>query len=132
MVLSLCCCLMNHGYGQTEDQPLIAVHDSTHLIEAQPKGGNAEFFKFLADFIYYPTRCQSEGINGHVLLRFMVDVDGSISKVVVLEQSSLCPEFSQEAIRIMSISPRWIPAQLNGKAVKSYRTLPIRFNITSR
>jgi protein TonB len=64
-----------------------------------------------------------------VLLRFVVDVDGSIMNIQVLEVSTKCPEFAKEAVRILKNSPRWIPGMYNGRFVKSYRELPLKMAV---
>ena len=77
----------------------------------------------------YPVRCQDEGINGSVVLRFIVDSKGKISDIKVIEDTKTCPEFTTEAIRILQKSPRWVPGQNNGRFIKSYREIPIKLSV---
>ncbi len=109
------------------------VQDSVYLIhkgqKAQFRGGELAFQKYIAKNFKYPLRCQDNGIGGSVVLRFVVEVDGSISHIRVMEASSKCPEFAQEAVRILRNSPRWIPGMYNGRYVKSYRELPLRLSV---
>jgi len=97
--------------------------------KAQFNGGELAFQKYVANNFKYPIRCQDKGISGSVVLRFVVEVDGSISNVRVMEGSAKCPEFAQEAVRILKNSPRWIPGTYNGRNVKSYRELPLRLSV---
>jgi TonB family protein len=97
--------------------------------KAQFKGGEAEFQKYITKNFRYPTRCQDKGIRGSVVLRFVVEMDGSISNVRVIEGTAKCPEFAQEAVRVLKKSPRWIPGIYNGQYVKSYRELPLRLSV---
>ena len=110
-----------------------ADQDSVYLIhkgqKAQFKGGELAFQKYVAKNFKYPLRCQDNGIGGSVVLRFVVEVDGSISHIRVMEASSKCPEFAQEAVRVIKNSPRWIPGMYNGRYVKSYRELPLRLSV---
>ncbi len=92
-------------------------------------GGEAAFMNFISANFEYPVRCQEEGINGEVQLRFVVEIDGRISYISILKETKACPEFTAEAIRILKKSPRWIPAQLKGKSVRSYYTVPITLQL---
>ncbi len=98
-------------------------------VRAMPKGGMNAFYGFVAENFTYPKRCQSKGINGYVLLMFVVEVDGSISDVKPIETTATCPEFAEEAIRVLLAAPKWTPAQKNGKPVKSYRKMPIKLEV---
>ena len=90
-------------------------------------GGNSEFSRYIQDRMVYPIRCKLAKINGKVMARFIVNVDGTVSNVEILEHNYLCPEFSKEAIRVISQSPRWKPAMVDGKPVKCFQTIPLKF-----
>ena len=94
-------------------------------VQAKFFGGDEAFIAFVKDHFVYPTRCQDEGINGNVTLRFVVDLEGRVSNIVPLEETKTCPEFTAEAKRVLALSPRWMPGQINGNPVKSYRVVPI-------
>jgi protein TonB len=98
-------------------------------VQAMPKGGINKVYQFVQEKFEYPERCQSEGINGYVLLKFVVDVDGSISDVKPIETTADCPEFTKEAIRVLLAAPKWTPAQNGGKPVKAYRKIPIKLEV---
>lgn len=107
-------------------------HDSAAKkveVQARFPGGDSAFRSFIANNFNYPARCLDEGISGYVLLRFIVDTKGNISNVTVIEETKSCKEFSQEAIRVLKMSPRWIPGMVNGKFVKSYRVIPIKLSL---
>jgi protein TonB len=106
-----------------------SVYSSGMEQKAQFKGGDKAFQRYVMDNFMYPARCQENGIGGSVLLRFVVDVDGSIVNIQVLEVSTKCPEFAKEAVRILKNSPRWIPGMYNGRFVKSYRELPLKMAV---
>jgi protein TonB len=106
-----------------------SVYSSGMEQKAQFKGGDKAFQRYVMDNFTYPARCQENGIGGSVLLRFVVDVDGSIVNIQVLEVSTKCPEFAKEAVRILKNSPRWIPGMYNGRFVKSYRELPLKMAV---
>ena len=87
------------------------------------------YIKKVQSEIQYPISCHEHGVNGIVVLRFIVDSKGKISDIKVIEEVKTCPEFTTEAIRILQKSPRWVPGQLNGRFIKSYREIPIRLSV---
>jgi TonB family protein len=92
-------------------------------------GGETAFREYVGNEFQYPIRCQDEHINGSVVLRFVVDATGKISRVSAIEETKSCPEFTAEAIRILQRSPRWIPGQNKGRFVSSWREIPIRLTV---
>lgn len=98
-------------------------------IEARFSQGHDSLMRYIQSNFEYPARCQEEEIKGYVLLRFLVDMQGRVSRIYAVEKTNACPEFEYEATRVlMTTSGLWIPAQLNGKPVRSWRQLPIRFS----
>jgi len=110
---------INTGSGSGD--PLTKVEN-----DAQFPGGDAAFITFVQENFQYPPRCQEEGISADILMKFVVDVDGRVSRISCIVPSKSCPEFTDEAIRVLKKSPRWIPANNNGKFVKAWRTIPIQ------
>ena len=98
-------------------------------VKASFPGGESSFRDYVANEFQYPVRCQDEGINGSVVLRFVADQSGRISRVTAIEESKSCPEFTEEAIRVLKRSPRWIPGQNKGRFVVSWREIPIRLTV---
>jgi periplasmic protein TonB len=81
--------------------------------------------KYLANNIRYPEMARESGTKGKVVIRFVVNEDGSVSNLTVLKSiGSGCEE---EAMRVIKSMPKWKPGKQNGKAVKVYFTLPINF-----
>jgi TonB family protein len=105
------------------DEPI-----QTVAIKPSFPGGETAFLEYVADEFQYPVRCQDEHINGSVVLRFVVDNTGKISRVSAIEETKSCPEFTAEAIRVLQRSPRWIPGQNNGRFIDYWREIPIRIN----
>jgi TonB family protein len=105
------------------DEPVLTVG-----VKPSFPGGEAAFREYVGNEFQYPIRCQNKGINGSVVLRFVVDASGKISRISVIEETKSCPEFTQEAIRVLKQSPRWIPGQNNGRFVSSWREIPIRLS----
>lgn len=115
--------------NQVRNSPADSVVTIGITKEATFLGGVEAFNHFVEENFQYPTKCAELGINGDVLLKFVVEKDGSITHVTVLKQTQTCPEFTDEAIHIIRRSPRWIPAQKNGKYVRSYQTVPIKLRL---
>lgn len=98
-------------------------------VEAKFPGGPKAFEDFIIKNFEYPERCKDEGIEGYVLLKFVVDLQGRISRIEPVEQNARCEEFTKEAIRVLKLSPPWIPAQNNGKFTIAWRQLPIKLSL---
>ena len=105
------------------------IQSDSGIVQAQPRGGMKKFYKFIAANFKYPTRCQSAGINGEVLLKFIVELDGTLSNFEVIEYTKACPEFAKEAIRVLKKSPKWKPAMKNGTPIRHFRRMPIKFQV---
>lgn len=99
------------------------------IINARFLGGEDLFLRYVVDEFVYPNRCQDAGINGYVLIRFMVDRNGYVSRCQILQGSSNCPEFGKEAIRIFYLCPQWIPATHESKNINAYFQVPISLRI---
>jgi protein TonB len=109
---------------QEEKKPEIFSH-----VEVPPSfpGGEKELMKWLTENINYPVIAAEQGIQGRVILRFVVGPDGSVGNVEV--QRSLDPSCDKEAVRVVKKMPRWIPGKQNGNAVYVYYTLPVLFKL---
>lgn len=90
-------------------------------------GGEAALYKFLSDNIVFPQLAADNGVKGRVMVEFVVGLDGSISNAKVLRK--LDPLCDEEALRVIRSMPKWNPARQNGKAVRSYFTMPIVFEL---
>jgi len=88
-------------------------------------GGEAALMKFLSTNIHYPLSAAEKGIEGRVILRFIVRKTGEVSDVEVIR--GLSPDCDQEAIRVISMMPKWTPGRQNGRDVSVYFTIPIKF-----
>ena len=92
---------------------------------ATPVGGFPDFYKFVFKNLKYPQEAKRKGIEGKVYVQFIIQMDGSISDIKVIH--SLGFGCDEEAIRIMSIAPKWIPGKQRGNPVRQRYTLPIIF-----
>lgn len=98
-------------------------------VEQMPQfpGGDVELMKFINSGIKYPTIAAENGIEGRVVIRFVVGKDGSVSDVQVVR--SLDPSCDKEAMRVVKTMPKWVPGKQNGRNVPVYYTLPVLFKL---
>jgi Ca-activated chloride channel family protein len=107
-----------------DDDDIDAVFNSVEVNASFP-GGIEALMEFLAQNLKYPNT--DAGIQGKIVLKFIVEKDGSITDVQVIK--SLHELFDAEAIRVVKLMPKWIPGKQNGNPVRSYFTLPVSFTL---
>ena len=96
-------------------------------IRAEYPGGQSELMSFLRNNIRYPVEARRQGIKGRVVVKYIVERDGSISNVIVVEK--VHPLLDEEAKRVTQLMPNWKPGMQDKQAVRSYFTLPISFKL---
>lgn len=96
---------------------------------AQFPGGATALRKFLANNMVYPQRAVEEGLQGKCYITFIVSAEGELLQPIVQKGVHRCPECDAEALRIISIMPKWIPAKEKGKAVYSRFNLPFSYTL---
>ena len=104
--------------------------DKVYAVVEQPPtfpGGEAALLAYVAKNIKYPASALEQEIQGVVLLRFVVLENGSVGEVLVTR--GIDPACDKEAMRVVKSLPRFIPGKQQGKGVKVWYTLPIRFQI---
>lgn len=101
------------------------------VVENMPEfpGGNAALMAYLKKNIKYPTICQEQGIQGRVIVQFVVNADGSIVDPQVIKPIN--PYLDKEALRVVSGMPKWKPGEQRGKAVRVKFTLPVTFRLSN-
>lgn len=90
-------------------------------------GGEEAFKKFLKSELRYPEEARAIGIEGTVLVQFVVEKDGRVSQPKVL--ISIYPALDDEALRVISKSPKWIPGEHFGNKARVYLQMPIQFQL---
>ncbi len=98
-------------------------------VEQMPQfpGGNEELLNYISKQLKYPVIAQENGIEGMVVVQFVVKADGHVGDIKVVR--SLDPYCDREAVRVVQSLPQWIPGKQNGRNVPVYYTLPIRFKL---
>lgn len=95
----------------------------------QPAAFKGNVNKWLSSHISYPQTAQDNNVQGKVVVRFIVEKDGSVSGVTVLK--SVDRDLDKEAVRVVKSMPKWQPGKNNGVPVRSYFTLPINFRLAN-
>ena len=90
-------------------------------------GGDSELLKYVAENTIYPTEAKTNGIQGKVIIRFVVERDGSVSRAEVYRGAD--PLLDQEALRVIKTLPKFKPGMQDGKAVPVWFMLPITFTL---
>ena len=99
------------------------------VVEEMPQfpGGQAALLEYLAKNIKYPVVAEENGVQGRVIVTFVVEKDGSITDVRVVK--SVDPSLDKEAQRVVKSMPKWIPGKQNGSAVRVKYTVPVTFRL---
>ncbi len=99
------------------------------VVEEMPEfpGGMGECMKWLSKNMKYPTISQENGVQGRVIVQFVVNRDGSIVDATVAR--GVDPYLDKEALRVVGQMPKWKPGKQRGKAVRVKYTLPVMFRL---
>ena len=99
------------------------------VVEQMPSfpGGNTALMKFLNENIHYPVVAQENGVQGRVVVSFVVERDGHITDVQIAR--SVDPSLDKEAQRVVKSMPKWIPGKQNGSAVRVKFDVPVSFRL---
>ena len=99
------------------------------VVEEMPQfpGGPSALFEYLSKNIKYPVVAEENGVQGRVIVTFVVERDGSITDVKVVK--SVDPSLDKEAQRVVKSMPHWIPGKQNGSAVRVKYTVPVTFKL---
>ena len=99
------------------------------VVEQMPTypGGQDALFEYLQKHIKYPVIAEENGIQGRVIVTFVVERDGSITDITVVK--SVDPSLDKEAKRVIGTMPHWIPGKQNGSSVRVKFTVPVTFRL---
>lgn len=97
--------------------------------EARFAGTADEMNKFITENLVYPPDAVDLGLQGKCFVKFVVEVDGTLTHVSIVKGVPDCPQCDKEAIRVVKMMPPWIPETFQGKKVRSWAQLPINFTL---
>lgn len=115
-------------YVEESDDEIINVIVPIPEVDARFPG---DVNKWLSEHIKYPYICLERGIQGRVIVSFVVETDGSITDIQVVRSPSADSnkDLGTEAIRVVQMMPKWIPARQGNKPVRSRFNLPVMFRL---
>lgn len=99
------------------------------VVEKMPSypGGNGALQKWLASNITYPAAAAENGVEGRVIVAFVVETDGSVSDVKIAR--GVDPSLDREALSVVKRMPKWIPGMQNGSPVRVKFNVPVTFKL---
>ncbi len=108
-----------------EEEIFVAVEQ-----QAEFPGGQAALMKWLSNNVRYPETAQQNDVQGRVIVKFVVEKDGSIGAATILK--GVDKDLDREALRVVKKMPKWQPGKNNGVAVRSYFNLPVVFKLQNQ
>ena len=117
-------------YVEVEEETVEEEAIPFQLVEEKPsfQGGDAnQFSKWVNSRLVYPEIAKENGVQGRVTLQFTVEKDGTVTKVKVLR--GVDPSLDKEAVRVVSMSPKWKPGKQRDRAVPVTYTFPVIFQL---
>ncbi|WP_051293064.1 energy transducer TonB [Olivibacter sitiensis] len=117
------------GQGITEGTAAHGGNEVMEHVEIMPSfpGGMAAFLDYVAKHYRIPSELQTVGVQGRIVVKFVVEKDGSLSGFEILK--AIGKGTGEEAIRVLQSAPRWKPGIQNGRPVRVVYTLPIQLQL---
>ena len=114
---------------ESSDPKKVFTRKVYYLVDEMPSfpGGLEELYKWIDNNVQYPAVARENGIEGRVILKFIVEKDGSLSDSTVIH--SVHPMVDREALRLVGQMPKWNPGKRAGIPVRVRYCLPIKFKI---
>ena len=118
---------IKEAVAQPEPKP--EVEKVFDVVEQMPSfpGGPSALMEWLSNNVKYPVVAQENGVQGRVVVSFVVERAGSITDVKVVR--GVDPSLDREASRVVRAMPRWIPGKQNGSAVRVKYNVPVAFRL---
>lgn len=116
-------------YIVEEVQEEVVEEEIFTVVEKEPEfpGGEDALYEYIGKNIVYPRQAREAGIEGVVVVEFVVEPSGKLSNVVA--KRKVAPSLDEEAVRVVKTLPAWSPGKQRGKAVRVYYRLPINFQL---
>jgi protein TonB len=92
-------------------------------------GGDAAFNRFIAHNLKWPDKSGMIDVQGSVFISFIIEKNGRLTSFKIIHGFN--PEFDHEALRVIKLSPRWLPAKVNGKPVRISYIVPVKFTLNA-
>ena len=125
LLILLSAFFVSFSYAQQNDS-IVSFPD----VEAEFEGGAEGMKAYLIENTEYPELARKKGEEGKVYVKFIIELDGSITGIKVLKSSG-SKLLDEEAVRVIENMPNWIPAEKDGKKVRSVCRVPINFTLSN-
>lgn len=113
-----------------EPDPVVSVEPEPGIwIEEMPQfpGGDEALLRFISENVKYPDEAADNNIEGRVVVRFVVSADGSVKRAEIVK--GVHPVLDSEALRVVSLMPRWKPGRQNGTPAPVWFSVPVKFEL---
>lgn len=132
MMLSVQLCAQDKPQKKTKKIKTVQAEkdaDVYKIVSDMPEfpGGKDAMFQYIFDHIRFSDEDREKGIDGLVVVNFIVDEEGEISNIKVLK--SVSPSLDREATRVINNMPNWKPGKHQGKLVKVAMNVPVKFKL---
>jgi len=118
---------MESIFKVVEDMPRFPGCEEKSSKDERSRCAQDEMFAFIGKEMKYPAEARGNGVEGTVIVRFVVEKNGDISNVDLLRDPGAgC---GAEAVRVVKAMPKWVPGKQRGKPVKVQYTLPVKFKL---
>lgn len=103
--------------------------DTICIVDTMPEfpGGKEKCFQFISSHLRYPESAWKDRVEGTVIIRFVVYKTGKITNVTIVK--GVREDLDNEAIRVLSLMPKWKPAMKTGQPISMKYTIPIKFGL---
>ena len=116
--------------GQTRDD-VVAYYDCDQRPMFLNSSDPRQFLqRWVYQYLKYPPQAVKDGIQGRVMVDFIIDKDGNVTDVRVAR--GVDPLLDEEAVRVISASPKWRPGRVNGNKVRTSMTIPVEFMLEKK
>ena len=105
-----------------------SIYETVEQMPEYPSGGTAGLMNFISKNLKYPTICQESGVQGRVVVSFVVNKDGSTTDFRIIR--SVDKNLDKEALRVLNGMPKWKPGKQKGVPVRVRYTVPINFKLS--
>ena len=129
MIFGNCSAILHSGYAKAGQNATSKEGEIFTAVEEMPVFKEGNVLAYMARMVKYPVRAQEKGIQGKVIVSFVIDKAGRVTDPQVVR--SVDQDLDREALRVVKALPDWIPGKQRGVAVDVFYTLPIEFRLQS-
>lgn len=116
-------CFVNIQESSAQSQE---VHQKVDVMPI-PQGGMQGLMQFMGENLKYPSQAKEKGVEGTVIVSFVVQADGSVSSPEILR--GIGAGCDEEALRVVKAFPNWTPGEKDGKKVNTQMQLPVKYKL---